>query len=132
MTTPFLSVSGSSPRFDLRLLQDSVLPQNLVNEVSGGIHLERWDEGEASDIDLVRAAVARGCRGVLLYGRHALDQPGLRREAKQSGIALVAVEAADPIEAKQRILRNEEALRRKLADYDCLLVLAGEVRPLDE
>ncbi|MCY3562210.1 MAG: hypothetical protein OXH20_13765 [bacterium] len=126
-----LSVSDYSLRCDLRLLQDSQLPVGLSAEVGNEIELVRWDGGEASDTELIREAVERRCRGVLLVGRSSLDQPGLREEAKQSGIALIAVVADDPIEAKQRVVKNARSIRKALADSNAVLVFANEVRAVD-
>ncbi len=42
----------------------------------------------------------------------------------------MAVEADNPIDAKNRILKNLSALHRTLEDNDRLLVLANEVRSL--
>ena len=115
----------------MRLLYDAVLPQSLFLEAPAGVEFERWDGPDVSDAELVRASGERGCRGVILWGRDSLQQADLRETARKAGVALVAVEAGDPIDAKQRILKNLSALRRKLADHDCLLVLANEVRPID-
>jgi len=112
----------------VRFLYDAVLPQNLADEAPAGITLDRWDGGDEQDSALIRAAADRGYRGVLFYDRDSLEQPDLRRLASERGIALVAVEARDPIEAKVRVLRNFGRLRRLMVDHDCLLVLAREVR----
>ncbi len=114
----------------MRFLYDAVLPQSLSLEAQTGVTFDRWDGSAVSDAELVRASAERGCRGVILWGRDSLQQADLRDTAQEAGVALVAVEADNPVEAKQRILRNLPALRRKLADHDCLLVLAGEVRPI--
>ncbi|MCY3805929.1 MAG: hypothetical protein OXG55_09380 [bacterium] len=116
----------------MKLLYDAVLPPSLSVEARGTLDLRRWDGADAADTELVRSAAGSGYRAVIFLDRSSLDQPGLRTTAEEVGVALVAVDADDPIEAKQRILRNAPSLRRKLADYDCLLILAGEVRPLDE
>ena len=65
---------------------------------------------------------------MLFYERDSLEQQDLRTIASEVGVALVAVKAVDPIEAKERILRNFRRLRHMLAEHDCLLVLAQEVR----
>ncbi|MCY4632681.1 MAG: hypothetical protein OXE75_17615 [bacterium] len=116
----------------MKLLYDAVLPPSLSVEARGTLDLHRWEGTDAADTVLVRSAADSGYRGVIFLDRSSLDQPGLRTTAEEVGVALVAVDASDPIEAKQRILRNAPSLRRKLADHDCLLVLAGEVRPLGE
>ena len=112
----------------MRFLYDSVLPQSLAEEAPVGVTLDRWDGGDEQDTALIRAAAHRGYRGVLFYERDSLEQPELRRIASEKGVALVAVEATDPIEAKVRVLQNLPPLRRMLADHNCLLVLAREVR----
>jgi hypothetical protein len=116
----------------MKLLYDAVLPPSLSVEAGRTLELHRWDGSEAADAELVRSAAAGGYRGVIFLDRNSLDQPGLRKTAAGLGVALVAVDVSDPIEGKQRILRNASSLRQKLADHDCLLVLAGEVRPLYE
>ena len=116
----------------MKLLYDSVLPPSLSVEARGTLELQRWQGTDAADTELVRSAADNGYRGVIFLDRSSLNQPGLRTTAEEAGVALVAVDAGDPIEAKQRILSNARSLRRKLADHDCLLVLAGEVRPLGE
>ncbi len=50
------------------------------------------------------------------------------RLASDLGVALIGVEAKDPIEAKVRVLRNLNRLRRMLVKHDFLLILAREVR----
>ena len=113
----------------MRFLYDAVLPQILSSEAPVGVEFDRWEGDEVSDAGLVRVSGERGYRGVILWGRESLQQADLRATARESGVALVAVEADDPIDAKQRILKNLPALRRELQDHDCLLVLANEVRP---
>lgn len=114
----------------MRLLYDSVLPQSLTDEVPPEVVLIRWSLGASDDAELVREALRQNCRAVVLFERDSLQQPGLRRAAADAGIALVAVEANDPVEAKQRLIRNMRSLREKLSDHDSLLVLASEVRPM--
>lgn len=114
----------------VRLLYDAVLPQSLSLEGPAEVEFQRWDGSDVSDAELVRASEERGCRGVILWGRDSFQQADLRDTAHQTGVALIAVEADNPIDAKQRILKNLPALRRKLAEHDCLLVLSNEVRPV--
>ena len=116
----------------MQLLYDAALPPSLSVEAPGALELHRWDGPDAVDTELVRLAAERGYRGVIFLDRSSLDQPGLRAMAKEVGVALVAVDARDPIEAKQRVLRNAQSLCRALSDHDYLLVLAGEVRALGE
>ena len=116
----------------VKLLYDAVLPPSLSVEARGTLELHRWDGADAADTELIRSAANGGYRGVIFLDRSSLDQPGLRETAEEAGVALVAIAARDPIEAKQHILRNAPSLRRELADHDRLLVLASKVRPLDE
>ena len=113
----------------MRFLYDAILPQSLADEAPAGVTLDRWDGGSEQDSALIMTAAGRGYRGVVFFDRDSLEQPDLNRIASESGVALVAVEARDPIEAKVRILRHLSRIRRMLADHDCLLVLAREVRP---
>ncbi|MCY3963115.1 MAG: hypothetical protein OXN79_09440 [bacterium] len=115
----------------MRLLYDAVLPNSLSQEAPANFELDRWDGEAVSDAELVRASGERGCRGVILWGRDSLQQADLQETAQEAGVALVAVEADNPIDAKNRILKNLSALHRTLEDNDRLLVLANEVRPLD-
>ena len=115
----------------MRLLYDAVLPRSLAEDAPQDVEFVRWTGDASGDTKLVHEAIRRSCRAVVLFERDSLQQPELRRAASAAGVALVAVEARDPIEAKHRLITNMTALRRKLADHDCLLVLAGEVRPMD-
>ncbi len=114
----------------MRLLYDAVLPSSLALEAPVEWQLVRWDGSDVSDVELVGELHERGCRGVIFWGRESLQQADLTKTAREQGVALVAVEADDPIVAKQRILKNLPALRRGLGEHDCLLVLANEVRPV--
>ena len=113
----------------MRLLYDAVLPQSLAEDTPQGTELVRWDGGEENDVALVRSAANRGYRGVILFERDSLEQPELREIARSVGVALVAVEADDPIQAKWRILNNLPHLQLALASHDCVLVLARAVHP---
>lgn len=114
----------------LRLLYDAALPQSLSHEARAGAELERWNGADVSDGDLVLSAAERGCRGVILLGRDSLEQSDLRGVARETGVALIAAATDNPVEAKQRILKHLDALRRGLDDHECLLVFATGVRPV--
>lgn len=131
----------------MRLLYDARLPQSLEFEARAApdgtaIDFVRWSGAGVSDADLIRTAAKDGFAGVVLLGGDSLAQAHLRITANEAGIALVAIAAEDPLEAKRHLLRNLASLRRSLAKHDCLLVLASEVRvqrepaeagpPLDE
>ena len=116
----------------IRVLYDAVLPQSLAEDAPPGVQFLRWEGSARSDADLVEEAVRQGCRAVLLFERDSLQQPELLKAANEAGVVLAAVKASDPIEAKQRVLNNLSAFRRKLTGHDCLLVLANEVRPAGE
>ena len=112
----------------MRLLYDAILPQNLAEEGPAWVTLDRWDGGDEQDSALIRTAADGGYQGLLLYGRDSLKQPDLRCLASEKSVVLVAVEGANPIEAKVRVLQNLPRLRRMLAHHDCLLVMARKVR----
>ena len=116
----------------MRLLYDAALPHSLADDAPAGVEFVRWAGGEANDATLIRTAANQECSAVLLYGRDSLAQPELRTTASEVGVALVAVDAQDPIEAKGRILGNFGRLRKMLTDHDCLLVLARDVRPYSD
>ena len=113
----------------MRLLYDAVLPQSLSHEAPAGVELECWDGADVPDADLVKAAAERGCRGVVLLGRDSLEQSDLRGIGREVGVALVATATHNPVEAKRNVLKNLDALRKELANHECLLVFAAEVRP---
>lgn len=112
----------------MRLLYDAVLPQSLAEEAPSGVELDRWKGGDENDSAFIHAAADRRYSGVLFYDRDSLEQTDLREIASRKGVALVAVEGRDPIEAKLRVLRHLPQVRQLLADHDCLLVLANGVR----
>ena len=112
----------------MRFLYDAVLPENLAEEAPVGVTLHRWKGADEQDAALIRIAADRGYRGVLFFGRNSLEQRVLREIARKVGVVLVAVDADDPIDAKGRVLHNFSRLRRMMADHDCLLILAREVR----
>lgn len=112
----------------MRLLFDAAFPRSLGNETPVGVTLDRWVGEDVPDTELIRAAAHGGYRGVLLIERDSLQQPRLLEFASDLGVALIAVEAKDPIEAKVRVLRNLNRLRRMLVKHDFLLILAREVR----
>lgn len=113
----------------MRLLYDAVLPQSLSYEKPTGVEFVRWDGADVSDTELARAAAEKGCRAVVLLGRDALEQPELRDVAREVGVALVSAVTDNPVEAKRNILKNLDAVRKELANHECLLVLAASVRP---
>lgn len=121
----------------MRLLYDSRLPQGLEFEAHAApagtaIDFVRWSGGGISDADLVRAEAENGFVGVVLLDRDSLSQADLRTTAQEVGIALIAIASEDPLEAKQRLLRNLASLRRALLEHDCILVLANAVRVQSE
>ena len=115
----------------MRLLFDARLPRDLAFEASGALEFVRWSGADVSDADLLRAAAQEQFAGVILLDRDSLAQADLRTTARAAGIALVAVAAEGPLEAKRRLVRNLASLHRALLESDCLLVLANEVRRLD-
>lgn len=121
----------------MRLLYDSRLPQGLEFEARAAhagtaIDFVRWSGGGISDAALIRVAAEDGFAGLVLLDRDSLSQADLRTTAREAGIALVAIAAEDPLEAKQRLLRNLASLRRVLLEHDCILVLANAVRAQSE
>ena len=114
----------------MRLLYDARLPRSLALEVDATLELERWMGGSVTDAELVQAAASGDFVGVILLDRDSLSQVEVRTAAQEAGVALIAVEADGPLEAKLRVLKNSSRLRRSLSQHDCLLVLANEVRPM--
>lgn len=121
----------------MKLLYDARLPQGLEFEAraaSDGVAIDfvRWSGAGVSDADLIRTAADGGFAGVVLLDRDSLSQADLRTTAREVGIALIAIASEDPLEAKQRLLRNLTSLRRTLLKHDCILVLANAVRAQSE
>lgn len=114
----------------MRLLVDALFPSSIESEAPPGTSLVRWAGADAADEDLVRSAAHDGYRGVVVLDRRSLQQPGLRELALELGVALVAIEAEDPVEAKDRLFRNIGGLRRELQSSGIVLVLSDEVRPV--
>ncbi len=113
----------------MRFLIDAVLPASLATEAPPGIDFERWEKTrDQKDNDLVYYAAKKGIRGVIFFGRNSLKQPGLRQLAEEKGIALVAIDASDPIQARERLLRHIIKLPSKLSENQFFLILASEVR----
>jgi len=114
----------------VKLLVDAILPETVVTEAPPGVEVLRWSEGDVSDEDLLRAGARQGARGVVFLDRRSLYQPGLREVAAQLGVALVAVEVNDPVEAKERLFQNLDHVRNALTMSEAVLVLAHEARPI--
>ncbi len=93
------------------------------------MELIRWDGGDEKDAALVLLAADRGYRGVIFFERDSLEQPELREIARKNGVALVGVKAADPFEAKGRILNNLLHIRSALSVHDCVLVSSRSAVP---
>ena len=55
---------------------------------------------------IIQATSDRGYEEVIFLGQDSLGQSGVREAARYVGVAMVAIEARDPIEAQQRILRT--------------------------
>lgn len=120
----------------MKLLFDARMPQSLAFEAAsvadrGAFELVRWLGGDISDIELLESAAEQGFHGVVLLGRDSLAQAELRSVADRVGVAIIAVVADGPYEAKQRLVSNLVGVRRSLSEHNCLLVLANEVRPID-
>lgn len=116
----------------MRLLIDAVLPESTASEAPAGVTIVRFSESGVSDEELLRIAARDGYRAAVLFDRSSLSQPGLRQLARELGVGLVAVQADDPVEAKERLLLNLDHLRQALASASVVLVLASEARPLGD
>ena len=116
----------------MKLLYDAVLPQTLEREVPRWAELVRWRGRDEGDLEILQAAANQGYRGVIFFEQDSLEQSAVREVARDKGVALVAVEARDPIEGKQRILRNLRGLESALVSHDCVVVLANSVRPISD
>ncbi len=62
-------------------------------------------------VDPIQAAIRRA-RAVVFFDRRSLYQPGLRELAALLGVAMLVVEAEDPIDAKERLFQNIDHVRR--------------------
>lgn len=115
----------------MKFLVDAVLPATLNAEAPANISFERWKKPVAQDTELISHAAAEGFRGVVFFGRNSLEQPGIRQLAEESGIALIAIDASDPIQARDRLLSHIERIRTILNETRFVLVLASEARPFE-
>lgn len=109
-----------------------MLPETVVTEAPPGVEVLRWSGGDVSDEDLLRAGAHEDVRAVVFLDRRSLYQPGLRELAAQLRVALVAIEADDPVEAKDRLFQNLDHVRKALNRCEVVLVLAHEARPIHE
>ncbi|WP_419842996.1 hypothetical protein [Candidatus Poriferisodalis sp.] len=116
----------------MRILYDARLPRGLEVEARGAVSLVRWTGDMVTDVELVQTAADEQFDGVLFLDRDSLAQYDVQLTANSLGMALIAVEAGSPFEAKRRVLNNIMRLRRALARHDCLLILAAEVRPVEQ
>jgi len=112
----------------VRFLVDAVFPAAVEHEAPTGVEFVRWSDGDISDNELLRVAVEQSARGVVLFDRNSLSQEGLIELADELGVALIAVEANDPIKAKDRLIKNFNEVRRELAVGQFVLVLGGGAR----
>jgi len=113
----------------VRLLFDSSLPASLESDAPAGVELKRWIGHYISDEHLASFAAEEGYQGVIVLGRKSLHQRSLHERCAELGLSLIAVEAGDPLEAKDRVVRNIGKIRSALAESQILLVLARTVRP---
>ena len=90
----------------------------------------RWTGTDDGDEVLLEVAAREGFRAVVLYERNSLSQPGLLNLAARLGVGVVAIEADDPIEAKERLLLNFDKLRHALNVSNAVIVFASEARPI--
>ena len=74
----------------------------------------RWTGTDDGDEVLLEVAAREGFRAVVLYERNSLSQPGLLNLAARLGVGVVAIEADDPIEAKERLLLNFASIENVL------------------
>lgn len=117
----------------MKLLIDAVLPATLTTEAPAGIYFERWKKSEQqNDSDLVRYAAKKRMRGVVFFESKSLEQPGLRQLAKKLGVVLVAIDAKDPIQAKERLLRQITRVRSMLNEASFIRVIASDVRAVND
>ena len=114
----------------MRFLVDSSLPASVGTEAPPDFELVRWRGRYLADEEFVREAAVQQCRAAVVLGRNSLDQPSVRDVCAELGVGMVAVEAPDPFEAKDRLLRHLPKLRAALAKHEFVVIFANEVRPL--
>ena len=112
----------------MRLLFDSSLPASLESDAPAGVELKRWTGHYLSDDNLASAAAEGGYQGVVVLSRNSLHQRSLRDRCTDLGLSLIAVEAGDPLEAKDRVVRNIRKIRSELVNSQVVVVLAHTVR----
>jgi hypothetical protein len=114
----------------MRFLVDAVFPASLAADAPAGVEFIRWSRGDDGDEVLVEVAAREGFRAVVFFERNSLSQPGLLDLAVRLGVGVIAVEASDPVQAKERLLTNFDKLRHSLSASHAVLVLAAEARPV--
>ena len=113
----------------VRFLIDSSLPMSLESEAPAGVELKRWTGQYLPDDQFAKVAAERRYEGIVVLGRNSLHQRNLRDQCADLGLSLIAVEAGDPIEAKDRVLRNMAKIRSALGESQAVIVYARTVRP---
>lgn len=115
----------------MKFLVDGVFPEIQNAEATAGIDFISWDGSDQPDTHIVRHASDNGFQGIVFCDQRPLAQPHLCELAEELCITLVAVVASDPVEAKQRLLRNAERLRKLLSNDapNFVRVFADRVRP---
>ena len=113
----------------MRFLIDSSLPSSLESEAPAGVELKRWTGQYLPDGQFATVAAEGRYEGIVVLGRNSLHQRNLRDRCAELGLSLIAVEAGDPIEAKDRLLRNMAKIRSELSESHAVIVYARAVRP---
>ena len=123
--------TAKTPRPALPLLLDTAFPAWLDAAWPPEFRFERWAGAAIHDQDLVRHAAENGFAGVAFFGKRIFYQSGLLELAEELGVALVAVDAADPTQAQAVLIVQSPRIRAILEDARFVVVTRSKVRPTE-
>src|SRR5262245_45546032 len=99
-------------------------PEVMIN--SEHIRYTRAD-GASSDAHLVSVASSEEFAGVVFIGRETLGRVDLLDAAKQLGVAIIATEAHNPVDALDYLRRNEREMRKRVRPGAALLIQSDSI-----
>lgn len=98
------------------LLEPSFPAQQSAILQTPFVSTQRWSDPNATDEDLVAAAVTTGSTAVVFLGRQALGRPEVMRRARAEHVSVIATETSNPLDAIDYLHDNLGRLHRELAE----------------